>query len=103
MALRTSKRRPVGTWSAQRRQDAMEQSREAARGPMDLPFLLLTLLLTAMGMVMVLSASFPSAYYENGGNGAYYFIRQNRALTAANTARAFSPCWALPLCSLSAS
>ena len=31
MALRTSKRRPVGTWSAQRRQDAMEQSREAAR------------------------------------------------------------------------
>lgn len=76
MALRTSKRRPVGTWSAQRRQDAMEQSREAARGPMDLPFLLLTLLLTAMGMVMVLSASFPSAYYENGGNGAYYFIRQ---------------------------
>lgn len=76
MALRTTKRRPVGTWSAQRRQDAMEQSREAARGPMDLPFLLLTLLLTAMGMVMVLSASFPSAYYENGGNGAYYFIRQ---------------------------
>ena len=48
MALRTSKRRPVGTWSAQRRQDAMEQSREAARGPMDLPFLLLTLLLTAL-------------------------------------------------------
>lgn len=92
MALRTSKRRPVGTWSAQRRQDAMEQSREAARGPMDLPFLLLTLLLTAMGMVMVLSASFPSAYYET-------------AATARTTssARAFSPCWALPLCSLSAS
>lgn len=54
----------------------MEQSREAARGPVDLPFLLLTLLLTAMGMVMVLSASFPSAYYENNGNGAYYFVRQ---------------------------
>ena len=80
MALRITKRRPVGTWSAQRRQDAMEQSREAARGPMDLPFLLLTLLLTAMGMVMVLSASFPSAYYENGGNGAYYFIRQGLSL-----------------------
>ena len=38
--------------------------------------LMLTLLLTAMGMVMVLSASFPSAYYENNGNGAYYFVRQ---------------------------
>ena len=24
MALRTTKRRPVGTWSAQRRQDAMK-------------------------------------------------------------------------------
>ena len=91
MALRTTKRRPVGTWSAQRRQDAMEQSREAARGPMDLPFLLLTLLLTAMGMVMVLSASFPSA--------------MKTAATARTTssARAFSPCWALPLCLLSAS
>ena len=28
MALRTTKRRPVGTWSAQRRQGAMEQSRK---------------------------------------------------------------------------
>ena len=82
MALRTTKRRPVGTWSAQRRQDAMEQSREAARGPMDLPFLLLTLLLTAMGMVMVLSASFPSAYYENGGNGAGYQKDLSYTLTA---------------------
>lgn len=76
MARTKSKKRLVGTWSTQQRREAMEQSREAARGPVDLPFLLLTLLLTAMGMVMVLSASFPSAYYENGGNGAYYFIRQ---------------------------
>ena len=76
MARTKSKKRLVGTWSTQQRREAMEQSREAARGPVDLPFLLLTLLLTAMGMVMVLSASFPSAYYENNGNGAYYFIRQ---------------------------
>jgi hypothetical protein len=76
MARTKSKKRLVGTWSTQQRREAMEQSREAARGPVDLPFLLLTLLLTAMGMVMVLSASFPSAYYENNGNGAYYFVRQ---------------------------
>ena len=44
-------------------------------GPMDLPFLLLTLLLTGVGLVMVFSASFPSAYYETG-DGAYYFKRQ---------------------------
>ncbi len=44
-------------------------------GPMDLPFLLLTLLLTGVGLVMVFSASFPSAYYETG-DGTYYFKRQ---------------------------
>ncbi|MBQ6117087.1 MAG: putative lipid II flippase FtsW [Oscillospiraceae bacterium] len=42
---------------------------------MDIPFLLLTLLLTAIGLVMVFSASFPSAYYESG-DPAYYFKRQ---------------------------
>ncbi|MBE6990620.1 MAG: putative lipid II flippase FtsW [Ruminococcaceae bacterium] len=42
---------------------------------MDIPFLLLTLLLTAIGLVMVFSASFPSAYYESG-DPAFYFKRQ---------------------------
>ena len=47
----------------------------AKGGRIDVPFLLLTLLLTAIGLVMLFSASFPSAYYENG-NPAYYFKRQ---------------------------
>ncbi|MBQ3496769.1 MAG: putative lipid II flippase FtsW [Oscillospiraceae bacterium] len=51
------------------------QSREASRGPLDLPFLLLVLTLTAIGLVMLLSASFPSAYNDTG-NYFYYFIRQ---------------------------
>ena len=60
----------------QARSRAVEKkSREAARGRMDVPFLLLTLLLTAIGLVMVFSASFPSAYYESG-DPAYYFKRQ---------------------------
>lgn len=42
----------------------MEESRELARGPIDVTFCLLVLLLTAIGLVMLLSASFPSAYYE---------------------------------------
>lgn len=49
------------------------------RGRIDIPFLLLTLLLLAIGVVMVLSASFARAYYETdttGGNAAYYFVRQ---------------------------
>ena len=47
----------------QLRQEKMEESRELARGPIDVTFCLLVLLLTAIGLVMLLSASFPSAYY----------------------------------------
>ena len=49
--------------------------RPLAAGRMDLPFLLLTLLLTIMGLVMLFSASFPSANYESG-DPAYYLKRQ---------------------------
>ncbi len=52
----------------------------ARPGRADAPLLLLTLLLLAIGVVMVLSASFASAYYdlqgETGGNAAWYFVRQ---------------------------
>ncbi len=51
-------------------------AREAGRGPLDVPFLLLVLLLTGIGLIMLFSASFPSAYYETG-NPAYYLIRQS--------------------------
>ena len=51
------------------------KGREAARGAMDMPFLLLTLLLTGVGLVMLFSASFPAAYYSTG-DAAYYFKRQ---------------------------
>ncbi len=58
------------------RQKAVENAaREAGRGPLDVPFLLLTLLLTGIGLIMLFSASFPMAYYETG-NPAYYLIRQ---------------------------
>ncbi len=58
------------------RQRAIEQEAKAAgRGPLDVPFLLLTLLLTGVGLIMLFSASFPMAYYETG-NPAYYLIRQ---------------------------
>lgn len=46
--------------------------------PFDLPFMLLVILLLGIGVIMVLSASFASAYYgkESGGNPTYYFLRQ---------------------------
>ncbi len=55
---------------------------QLARGPMDLPFLTLVLLLTAIGLIMVLSASYANAYYnldasvDTGGDPYYYFKRQ---------------------------
>lgn len=52
-----------------------KKHREAARGAVDLPFLILTLLLTAVGLIMLFSASFPRAYYDTG-DGTYYFKRQ---------------------------
>jgi len=45
------------------------------RGVMDLPYLLLTLLLTAVGLIMLFSASFPRAHYVTG-NSASYFLSQ---------------------------
>ena len=47
----------------QRRREKEQESRNWAKGPIDLPFCLLVLLLTAVGLVMLLSASFPSAYH----------------------------------------
>ncbi len=51
-----------------------------ARGPVDIPFLLITLLLLSIGVIMVLSSSYASAYYdltkETGGNATFYFTRQ---------------------------
>lgn len=42
---------------------------------LDLPMLLLTLLLTALGLVMIYSSSFARALYESG-DSAFYFKRQ---------------------------
>ena len=63
----------------QHRLEKMEESRELAKGPIDVTFCLLVLLLTAIGLVMLLSASFPSAYYEekpSHHDPLYYFERQ---------------------------
>lgn len=57
------------------RRQTEQQHKEAARGQMDLPFLILTLLITAIGLIMLFSASFPRAYYSTG-DGAYFFKRQ---------------------------
>ena len=57
------------------REEMARKHRQAGKGSMDIPFLLLALLLTGIGLMMLFSASFPSAYYETG-SATYYFKRQ---------------------------
>lgn len=51
---------------------------EAARGPLDMPFLLLVIILLTIGLIMLLSASFPSAqaYKASKNDPLFYFKRQ---------------------------
>lgn len=61
----------------ERKREQRRKEREAwelARGPLDLPFLLLVLILLCVGLVMLLSASFPSA--QAGGDAFHYIKRQ---------------------------
>ena len=51
----------------------MEQ--QLSKGPMDLPFLMLVVMLTAIGVVAVFSASYTTAMHE-GRAATYYFLRQ---------------------------
>lgn len=44
-----------------------------------MPFLILTLLLVATGLIMLFSASYPRSFHDNNGNSAYYFILQTVA------------------------
>ncbi len=52
----------------------------AGRGPVDVPFMMLALLLLTIGLVMVLSSSYARAYYDlegqTKGNPTYYFVKQ---------------------------
>ena len=58
--------------------------REIARGPIDLPFLVLVLMLTVIGLIMLFSASFPSALNEY--NDAAYYVRRQALFAAAGVA-----------------
>ena len=76
------RRRPISREEALARQEKKrrqrereELNRELARGPIDLPFCLLVVMLTGIGLIMLLSASFPSAYYDND-DPIFYFQKQ---------------------------
>ena len=56
----------------------LTRQQQLARGPIDLPFLALTLLLLGIGLVMLLSASsyYASMYNASKHNPTFYFTRQ---------------------------
>ena len=59
---------------------------QLARGPMALPFLMLVLMLVGIGLLMMFSASFASAYYDssqNVQNNPMFYIRRQAAYAAA--------------------
>ncbi len=57
------------------RRPGESRPRPATRGSMDIPFLILVLVLMGIGLLMLFSASFATAYYENLSS-TYYFTRQ---------------------------
>ena len=60
---------------------------QLARGPIDLPFLALVLLLTAVGLVMLLSASYASAMVDTGN--PYHYFNQQLIFAVAGVAAMF--------------
>lgn len=51
---------------------------QLARGPLDLPFLMLTMLLLGVGLIMMFSASYATAYYDpHVGSPLFYIMRQS--------------------------
>ena len=77
MQQTTEKRRPASARTNTRHPPRASSGSKPwfVGGRIDLPFLLLTLLLTVMGLVMLFSASFPSANYETG-DPTFYLKRQ---------------------------
>ena len=78
------------------RQKIQEQRRrereawEASRGPLDLPFLLLVLILLVIGLIMLLSASFPSAQAsESYHYDPLYFFKRQGIFAVAGVAAMF--------------
>ena len=61
-------------WESRELDEVTTHERER-RGHMDLPFFILVLIILAIGVIMVLSASFARAYYTNG-KPMYVFMRQ---------------------------
>lgn len=66
--------------AAHSKRTAKQQGRKRsdfwAVGKIDVPFFLLVIIILTIGLVMLFSASYTYAYYNNNGDSAYFFKRQ---------------------------
>ncbi|MCD7856536.1 MAG: putative lipid II flippase FtsW [Clostridiales bacterium] len=88
MATQASTVRTRQSRTKRKRGRDLTQAEKLRRGPIDLPFLMLTMLLLAVGLIMLLSASSYAALYDSAagykvvdgvityGDAMYYFKRQ---------------------------
>ena len=65
----------------QERRLKVRELQELAKGPIDVPFLVLVLMLTVIGLIMLFSASFPSAL-DRYNDATYFVVRQARFAVA---------------------
>lgn len=56
---------------------------QLARGPLDLPFLMLTMMLLGIGLVMMFSASYAVAYYDPQVSSPYFYIKRQAIFALA--------------------
>lgn len=77
-ARQPANRRPQQTRAKKKKQSSFMStiSKYFAVGSFDVPFLLLVMVILTAGLVMLFSASYTYAYYNNHGDSAYYFKRQ---------------------------
>lgn len=59
---------------------------QLARGPMDLPFLMLVMILLGIGLIMMFSASYATAYYDNKVGDPLYYIKRQAMFAAVGVA-----------------
>lgn len=59
---------------------------QLARGPLDLPFLMLTMLLLGVGLIMMFSASYATAYYDSTVSSPLVYISRQGAFAVAGVA-----------------
>ena len=76
MADTAARRRKAAPAGAKHAPEAKRRWDFFALGQLDIPFLLLVITVLTIGLVMLFSASYTYAYYNEGGDSAYYFKRQ---------------------------